>query len=304
MLFSPDPDDHGGDGGPDGPPRRGAFARAHDAVEDDFAASLLDPERPVPAGVVDPEGRPAPRRFAVYRNNVVVGLIEALGAAFPAVRRIVGEPFFRALARAHALQAPPTSPLMAEHGREFPGFLRTFRRVADLPYLPDVARIERAWLDSYHAADAAPLAPEALGAVPPERLEAVRFSPHPAAHVIRSRFAAVSIVAMNRSDGPITPLDTRVPEDALVTRPSLEVRLAALPPGGAAFLLALMGGRTLGEAAAAGAGDDPAFDLAANIGGMLGAGAFTAIVPPDIPDDNIPDPDIPNPNRPATESAS
>jgi HPt (histidine-containing phosphotransfer) domain-containing protein len=40
----------------------------------DIGGALLAPERPVPSGITQPE------RFAVYRNNVVVGLIEALAA--------------------------------------------------------------------------------------------------------------------------------------------------------------------------------------------------------------------------------
>ena len=242
-----------------------------------FAAALVDPERATPDGRTGPDGKAAVKRFGVYRNNVVVSLIDALAATFPAVQRIVGENFFRAMARVHALQSPPTSPLMAEYGREFPAFLETFEHVQGLPYLPDVARIERAWLDVYHAADAAPLDPAALGAVPPERLGDVRFVSHPASRVIRSGFAAVSITSMNRSDGEVSTIDVARSEDGLLTRPHLEVTLRGLPPGAAAFLLALMNGATLGEAAAAGAADHPDFDLSANIGGVLEAGAFTAI---------------------------
>ena len=49
-----------------------------------FAGALLDPRLPVPQGVVDPAGNPAPKRFAVYRNNVTVSLIEAKNPAAPA----------------------------------------------------------------------------------------------------------------------------------------------------------------------------------------------------------------------------
>lgn len=244
-----------------------------------FASSLLDPERPVPPGLTGPSGGAAVKRFAVYRNNVAVALVDALAATFPAVRRIVGERFFRAAARVHALQTPPTSPLMAEYGRDFPAFLEAgFEPARALPYLPDVARIERAWLDAYHAADAEPLDPAALAAVPPERLASVRFVPHPAARVVRSRFAAVSATAMNRSDAPIRPIDLAAPEDGLVARPALEVTLRTLPPGGAPFLRALFDDRTLGEAAALAIAGTPSFDLAINIGGALATGAFMGLV--------------------------
>ena len=60
-----------------------------------FGAALLDPDLPLPAGVTGPNGKKAQRRFAVYRNNVTVGLVDALAAIFPAIQRLVGEGFFR-----------------------------------------------------------------------------------------------------------------------------------------------------------------------------------------------------------------
>jgi hypothetical protein len=146
-----------------------------------------------------------------------------------------------------------------------------------MPWLADVARIERAWLDAYHAADAAPLAAQALAATPPDRLAATVLAPHPALRVVRSRFPAVSIFVANRREGPVGAIRTAEPEDALITRPALEVFVRRLPPGGAAFVSGLAAGHALGEAAAAALADSPAFDLAANIAGMLEAGAFTAI---------------------------
>ena len=286
MLLSSDPEPERGEG-PDGFGVPHAMLDAHaveEAANAAFAAALLDPERAAPAGLTGPNGKRAVKRFAAYRNNVVVGLVDALASTYPAVQRIVGEPFFRAAARLHALTSPPTSPLIAEYGRGFPDFLAAFEHARSMPYLPDVARIERAWLDSYHAADAAPLDPAALGTVPPERLGEVRLVPHPAMRVVRSPFAAVSATALNRSTGEVPRIDVSVAEDGLIVRPALEVSLTALPPGGAAFILALSDGRPLGEAAALATADHPDFDLAANIGGILAAGAFTGLTLDPLPD--------------------
>ena len=64
-------------------------------TEAEFAAALLDPGRPTPGFVVGPMGQAAPKRFAVYRNNVAVSQTEALQTAFPVVRKLVGEAFFK-----------------------------------------------------------------------------------------------------------------------------------------------------------------------------------------------------------------
>jgi hypothetical protein len=171
---------------------------------------------------------------------------------------------------------PPTSPLLFEYGREFPAFVERCESVRPMPWLADVARIERAWLDAYHAADAEPLEPAALAAAPGERLPALVFTPHPATRVLRSRHPAVSIFAANRGDGAAGEIEAAA-EDALVTRPRLEVVVRRLPPGGAVFLAELARGEPLGVAAAAAQADDAAFDLAGNIAGMLEAGAFIAM---------------------------
>jgi hypothetical protein len=248
-----------------------------DSYVTSFASALLNPDRSTPAAIAGPNGKAATKRYDVYRNNVTVSLINALAAAFPATMRITGADFFRAMARFHVRAAPPSSPLLFEYGRDFPDFIERYEHAASMPWLADVARIERAWLDAYHAANAKPLAPGDLASIPPERLADIVLMPHPATRIVRSSYPAVTIFARNRSDDPVGRIEATEPEDALVTRPDLEVIVRRLPLGGAAFIAHLMTGESLGAAAAMALFDSPEFDLPANIAGMLEAGAFTAI---------------------------
>ncbi|MGJ4952528.1 HvfC/BufC family peptide modification chaperone [Bradyrhizobium sp. HKCCYLS20291] len=242
-----------------------------------FAGALLAPHCETPAAVTGPRAKAAGRRFNVYRNNVTVSLIESLIAIYPAVQRITGSDFFRAMARAHLRETPPTSPLLFDYGRDFPAFIASYAHSAAMPFLADVARLERAWLDAYHAADAAPLDGQALARVAPEQLPGLRFTAHPATRIIRSDFAAVTIFAANRSDDPVPRIDGSVPEDALVTRPALDVAVRRLPSGGAVFAQLLIARQPLGDAAAAAFDAAPDFDLPSNIAGLIEAGAFTEI---------------------------
>lgn len=248
----------------------GGFATA-------FAEPLLQPARVAPAGIVGPHGKAANKRYDIYRNNVTVSLIESLAAIFPATQRITGLDFFRAMARLHLRETPPTSPLLFEYGRDFPAFIARYEYAQSLPWLADVARIERAWLDAYHAADRQPLDVQALARVPAESLSEVSFVPHPATRIVSSSFAALSAFAAHRGGDAAEPIDITVPEDALITRPGLEVVVRRLPPGGAAFLTLLMAGHTLGEAASATLSSNPAFDLPAAIAGMIEAEAFATL---------------------------
>jgi hypothetical protein len=242
-----------------------------------FAPALLDPARGPPAAVSGPNGKGTAKRYNVYRNNVTVSLIDALAAVYPAVQRITGSDFFRAMARSHVRATPPASPLLFEYGRDFPDFIARYEYAQPLPWLTDVARIERAWLDAYHAADAAPLAPAALACVTPERLPGLIFTAHPATRIVGSQFAAVTIFAANRGGDAVDRPDIPTPEDALITRPDTEVVVRSLPPGGAVFLTALLSGQPLGEAAASATEASPDFDIALNIAGLIEAGAFTSL---------------------------
>ncbi len=242
-----------------------------------FAQALTDPARETPVDIVGPRGKATTKRYSVYRNNVTVSLIDALAAIYPAVQRITGVEFFRAMARLHVRATPPTSPLLFEYGRDFPAFIAGYEYAQDMPWLTDTARIERAWLDAYHAADVPPLSPDVLARVPSDRLGDVVLTAHPAARIVQSPYPAVAIFAMNRLEGPITPLQSSTPEDALISRPDMEVAVRLMPSGGAAFLKCLIAGGNLGTAASTAFAETSSFDLPANIAGMIEAGVFTTV---------------------------
>jgi len=241
-----------------------------------FGAALLDADLPLPKGIVGPHGKSAEKRFAVYRNNVTVSLIAVLADIFPAIQRLVGEAFFRDMARFYIANDPPRSAVMFEYGSGFAVFLESFQPVAGYPYLPDVARLEKAWLAAFHSADADPLRPDVLGAIPPEHLAETRFTVHPATRIVQSRFAAVSIFSASREERPLEGIKPALPEDALITRPSGTVEVRQLPPGAAEFFNALIAGDTLGEAADQTLAGHPGFDLPSAISAMLEAGVFSA----------------------------
>lgn len=260
-----------------------ASRASHEASDhaESFAVGLLNPDATAPPHIANLRGDPADRRYNIYRNNVTVSLIEALVAIYPATQRLTGADFFRAMARFHVRETPPTSPLLFEYGRDFPAHIERYKYAKQLPWLADVARIERAWLDAYHAADAPTLTAVDLAAVPQERLADLRFRPHPATRIVKSPYPAASIFAINRSADAEANLTSDAAEAALVTRPLLDVSVRTLPSASAAFLEALLDGRTLGEAADAAFETDAAFDLNSNFTDMITAGVFEGLQPPE-----------------------
>ncbi len=241
-------------------------------LQKDFAVALRNCAQEPPDGIIAHMWRGAAKRFAVYRNNVMVGLITALEARFPATRRIVGEEFFRASARVFAQTQPPRSPLMMTYGDEFPDFLATFQPAVEIAYLADVARLEAARTRAYHAADAQPLQASDFAGVAPEALEALRFELHPSLEIVASIFPVATIWAINTGEIPFAPIDDWRGEDALVVRPAFEVEVRRLPAGAATFLQSLKGGAPLCEAAEAASDSDAEFDLAINLAALIGGG--------------------------------
>jgi hypothetical protein len=250
-------------------------------AEAEFARALLDPSLPAPAHLTSHNAPRPGKRFDVYRNNVVVSLVNALRSRFPATERIVGGEFFAAAARVFVTRHPPRSKLLMHYGDFFPEFLSGFAPAAELPYLAGVARIEAARTRAYHAADAAPLDGSALASLEAERLPRTRFALHPSMEVLRFALPAVTIWAMNAGETDFGPVDMDAPEDALVIRPHEEVHVHRLPRGGAAFLAALQSGVPLGRAAEEAASESAAFDLTENLAGLIRSGALTGILLPD-----------------------
>jgi hypothetical protein len=243
-----------------------------------FAAALLDPGRALPDGVVAPTSPVPIRRFAVYRNNAMVSLVDALRVRFPATERIVGEEFFVAMAQLFVRAHPPRSPLMMTFGDGFADFIERFAPACELPYLADVARLEAARTRAYHAADAASLDASRFSALAPDLLVNIRVALHPSMEILRSAYPVVTIWSMNAGVVELAPIDDCDAEDALIVRPLLAVLVRTLPPGGAAFLLALASGHALAGAAERALADDARFDLTANLAGLIGAGLATDIV--------------------------
>jgi hypothetical protein len=238
-----------------------------------FARALADPGRPPPIETMGRERQADARRFAIYRNNIAVSLIAAIEARYPVTQRLVGDAFFRAMARAFVAGAKPRSAIILGYGADFPDFIADFEPARDLAYLADVARVENAWVEAYHSAEAEPLTAAALASVDPTTFGDLRFAFHPAARLLRSNQPAASIWAGHQGEGEAkAPADWRG-EDILVTRPDADVRVRILPAGGYFFAQALQSGASLGEAHSA--IDFEGFDPSSHLIGLIEAGAIS-----------------------------
>lgn len=238
-----------------------------------FARGLLDPDVAVPDFVSPVGGMPAGRRYAIYRNNVVVGLMEAMQAAYPSLLALMGEAVFARTVRTFIADNPPRSAMMQRYGEDFADFVDGFEPLRGSRFLADVARLESAWLVAYHAADAAVLTGDDLTGLDPEGVMQLVLDPHPALALVASDHPLADLFAF-RYAPPADGIDLTMAQNVMVTRPALSVLVTAIDPSQFAFVKALGEGARLGEAAQAALSGDAAFDLAGALALCLQKGTF------------------------------
>ena len=237
-----------------------------------FAAALRGDVPPALAALAAQPG------FAVYRNTVMRGCVDALEANYRAIARLVGEEWFRAAAAVYVREQPPRLPTLAGYGDGFAEFLAAFPPAADLPYLPGVARCDRLWTEAHVAADASALDGAAFAGVPPDRLAAAVLRPHPAARwAWFDELPVAEIWLRNRADDPVEGDIEWCGGGILVTRPLDAVRMAPLGRVGCTFLDACAAQAPVATAIERALAADPDTDLSGLMAQLIAAGAFTRI---------------------------
>jgi uncharacterized protein (UPF0276 family) len=258
---------------PSAPP---AFAgpRALDALQADFSGALFDSG--MEAGLLPRLRHASAARLGIYRGNLTVTWDKVLSAAFPVLRQLVGEEFFSALARAFGMAHPSDNPDLNQFGAGFAAFLARFEHVADLPYLPDMARLE--WI--MHRTHYAPAAPAhgaaSLAAFTPEQFEAARFALHPAAALFASPWSVVPLWQAHQEGAAPFPQQMDAPSRAVIARPHWKTALHPVGAAEHAALSALANGEAMGAALDAAFALDEQMDVAAYLKHWIDLGLLAA----------------------------
>lgn len=242
----------------------------HEFVQ--FAMTLVNPQVELPVGVTTKPGAVLAERFAVYRNNVFASLIEALTERFSATSAVVGDEFFRAMARTYVQHSRPANEMLCDFGDDYPEFIAAFPPAASLPWLADLARLEVLWSQSWGAAEAPTLAVDAFIGLTPEELLTVRIVPHPSVRMLSSIAPVASLwQAHQAADPDLSTIQWRA-EDVLITRPLARVQLTRLAAGVAAFAHGLSTGDTVEAAAEAALEPCPDFEIGPALAGLINSG--------------------------------
>jgi hypothetical protein len=248
-----------------------------------FAEGILAPDADAPAFVVGGTGDGA-ERFAIYRRAIFANYRNALGATYPVVRRIIGASTFNAAVDAYVRARPSTCGDLNDYGDTFAAFLAADPPAADLPYLPDVARLEWA-IDEASRASEVRSTPDqvmaALSAVPAGELPAVRLELAPSCRLLTSAHPIFSIWKFNQPDrAGVDRVRPDASADTLLVRRDAEgIGIERLTAGEFAWLAALAGGAPLADAIEAASMAEPGFDLGPVLHSHVGASTIGSIVP-------------------------
>jgi hypothetical protein len=217
----------------------------------------------------------------VYRNNYRGNLHDALAGAYPVIKQLVGDDFFRFLARKFIDQYPSRSANLHHYGAELADFVANFPPAQELVYLSDVSALEWACHVAYFVPDTAILDLGRLTQVLPEQYPGLILHMHPACQVVRSRYPISAIWLAHQagaeSDFQID-LDSG-PCIALVSRTENVVQICELSEAEDDWLQRIQTGNTLGNSTAATLMHYPVFDLQATLLKLLAHSALVDFTP-------------------------
>jgi hypothetical protein len=220
-----------------------------DALQHSFRSAVTASDTAVESAV-QPDALGASRRVSVYRNAVQSNWRSALANVYPVVLKLVGKSFFNEAADRYAEAHPSTSGDLHDYGGRFGDFLQTYAHASELKYLPDVARLEWAMHEAFHAEDVKPLQMAKLAAVAPEDYGNLQFAVAPWVRLIDTAWPILAIWEANQGDGDLPDdFDLHAGGDWLmVRRDGFECTIDWLEESDFQLLQACMAGATLAQA--------------------------------------------------------
>lgn len=240
------------------------------AFQDEFIGALYGNKTSSLSGLYQQPG------FEVYRNTVIKAAIDALQANFPTVTQLVGEEWFRAAATIYARQLPPTDPQLIFYGAEFPDFLDNFEHTTTMPYLGNVARLDRLWICVHSAGDEPAAGITAFANLTGETLANMFLKPNAAARWIWfTDHPAYTLWQRNRERLEIPQNLPWQGEGALLTRKAGQVMWQQLGVGGCTFLDGCAANLSLGHAAELALDQEPELDMNELLSRLIKANALT-----------------------------
>lgn len=199
------------------------------------------------------------RRLGIYRHGVIFGLRDALSAVYEVVRKLVGDEFFDYLAEQYVGRYPSQTGNVHDYGSELAEFLSSFPGLENLPYLPDVARLEWHYHNAFHSPIGATLNIKKLSQIPESKYEQLTLLLSPCCRLLSSDFPILRIWQANQDENnsnDVISLDEGGVNLAIV-REGKQIVIQSLEPAAFALLDTIAKGETFTRACEAALQIDP-----------------------------------------------
>lgn len=219
---------------------------------------------------------PAARTVAglhVHASTTHHTLARALADAVPSLAAVLSDRKWAAVSGGFIAQHPPRRAALHCWGDEVPAFLAAQNAKADVVGL---AKLDRAALTAFFAAEAEPITVAALAAFAPSDIQQLRLTLHPSLQRLQVpaaatskwlKLAAIPQVEHRREDGAD---GSRI----VVVRPFAHVRALVVSAATDAMLCALLSGATLVEACEHAMSHNSKFDVQSALAALFADGVF------------------------------
>jgi Putative DNA-binding domain len=225
---------------------------------------------------VDAGGADPVSLLSIYRNNMLITLMDTLAVTFPVVRRLVDPRFFEYASQTFISGNLPSKPCLAEYGSEFPSFLALFPPAAEVPYLSDVASLEWAISRVMRSEIEPEISLDSIVNIETDPAK-IRLRIGTSVRYLASVYPIHQIWLANRSDIEPAEMHLSRKREHLQIRQTDSLELQCLPPAVWLFRALIADGGELGAAAEAAFELDPMFKLPVALASMFNDGIVVGL---------------------------
>lgn len=231
----------------------------HD-IQQQMAGAILNGPDHVPHAMFEGSEQRVRMAFAVHANTISHGRLVALEDSCPLTLEFLGGDRFNALSRHYLEEGHASHEALADIGCDFADWLEGQGEAQAALF----ARYDRAWLESYRAAETEPLRTADLAALDETQLLGLGLAPHPAMRFCQTGPKLSEVLGLDAGTSNI-----------LLSRPEADVTTRAIDTVAAAFLRELGEGAALGDIFAKLANNHEQADLLGATIALIDAGALT-----------------------------
>jgi hypothetical protein len=189
-------------------------------------------------------------RLEVYAQGYIARIHEALTESYQAVGQVLGHEMFVKLAEDYANHYPSEDYNLSLAGRHLSSFLKVYDAVRELPFLPDLARLEWEITEAFHAFEHSAESLEMLGSLTEADWEKIKIEFQPHVHILKSDWPVWDIWQVRKE--PVEKIKIDLigrSQQILIYRKDWRVKCESVSMSQFLLLEGLLQSKTLGEAA-------------------------------------------------------